>query len=315
LHALTFAAFLVLAGDAFHIGGPIADELMKLFERRISIGAVAFSLGSVFTFVLVILSSLLLSRVLLFILSASVYARIDLQRGSAESLSKIIHYAIVLTGFLLALGAAGLDLTKFTVLAGAFGVGLAFGMQNIVNNFVSGLILLFERPLHVGDNITVGATSGQVSDIGIRASTIRTWDGADVIMPNATLISNEVTNWTLSDVIRRCEMRVGVAYGTDPDRVIKLLKEIILGHPLILKTPAATAHLSGLGESSINFVARFWALVDQHVDVTSEVHVAVYRRLASEGIEIPFPQRDLNLRNVDPAVRNALVPKSDDRNA
>jgi len=314
VHFLTFAAFLVLVADSFHIGSPIAAALLNLFERRISIGAFAFSLGSVLTFVLVILASLLLSRVLIFFLSASVYARIALQRGSAESLSKIIHYSIVLAGFLLALGAAGIDLSKFTLMAGALGVGIGFGMQNIVNNFISGLILLIERPLHVGDNITVGTTSGQVADIGIRASTIRTWDGADVIMPNATLISNEVTNWTLSDAIRRCELRVGVAYGTDPDRVIQLLKATILEHPLILKEPAATAHVSGFAESSINFIARFWALVDLHVDVTSELHVAVCKRLASEGIEIPFPQRDLNLRSVDPAVKDALFPDRNDLN-
>jgi small-conductance mechanosensitive channel len=280
-----------------------------VFSHQISIGAVAFSLGSAVTFALVLVAAIAFSRALRFFLSASVFARIDLQRGIAESISKILHYSIVLAGFFFALGAAGIDLSKFTVLAGAFGVGLAFGMQNIVNNFVSGLILLFERPLHVGDNITVGTTSGQVADIGIRASTIRTWDGADVIMPNGTLISNEVTNWTLSDSHRRCELRVGAAYGTDPDLVIRLLKETVTEHPLVRKQPAPTAHAIRFGDSSIDFVARFWAHVDQHVDVTSEIHVAVCKRLAGAGVEIPFPQRDLNLRHVDPAVMEALIPK------
>jgi small-conductance mechanosensitive channel len=286
-----------------------------LFAYQISIGAVGFSLGSALTFTLVVVVAILLSRMVRFFLSAGLYARIDLQRGSAESISKILHYTIVLAGFFFALGAAGIDLSKFTVLAGAFGVGLAFGMQNIVNNFVSGLILLFERPLHVGDNITVGTTSGQVADIGIRASTIRTWDGADVIMPNATLISTEVTNWTLSDVTRRCELRVGVAYGTDLDRVIKILKETAIEHPLVLKQPEPTAHISGFGQSSIDFVARFWTLVDRHVDVTSEIYVAVFRRLASEGIKIPFPQRDLNLRSADTASMEALLRERKDSNA
>ena len=129
----------------------------------------------------------------------------------------MLHYAILLVGFFFAVAAMGIDMTKFTILAGAFGVGLGFGLQNIVNNFVSGLVLLFERPVHVGDMIQVGEREGRLRHIGMRASVIRTLEGSEVIVPNGQLISEEVLNWTLSDQQRRLEIPVGVAYGTDPD--------------------------------------------------------------------------------------------------
>jgi small-conductance mechanosensitive channel len=301
LNFLGLAVFLLIVLGAFNLKDPLTARLDTILSRTISLGAFRFSLGSAAVFVLVVAGSFLLSKMLRFFLSAGVYTRLDLQRGSAESVSRLLHYAILLCGFLLALGAAGIEMTKFTVLFGAFGVGVGLGMQNIVNNFVSGLILLFERPLHVGDKITVGSTSGEVMDIGIRASTIRTWDGADVVVPNGSLLANEVTNWTLSDMRRRNELRVGVAYGTDPERVIGLLKEAALEHPEILKLPEPAALFVGFGESSLDFVVRYWTFIDRHVDVSSQLHVAINRRLCAEGIEIPFPQRDVNLRHVNPA--------------
>jgi potassium-dependent mechanosensitive channel len=200
------------------------------------------------------------------------------------------------------LGAAGIDLNRFTVLAGAFGVGAGLGFQNVVSNFVSGLILLFERPLHVGDKVTVGDTSGEVKDIGIRASRILTWDGADVIIPNASLISGNFTNWTLSNDLRRGELKVGVAYGTHSGRVLRILREVASDQPLILKDREPVALFTGFGESSLEFSIRYWTLLDNYVAAGSRLHEAVYERLEKECVEIPFPQRDLNLRNVEPGV-------------
>ncbi len=165
-----------------------------------------------------------------------------------------------------------------------------------MNNFVSGLILLFERPLHVGDKITVGDTSGEVKDIGIRASRIHTWEGADVIIPNGNLISGSFTNWTLSDDRRRGELKVGVAYGMHPGRVLRILREVASAQPLIVKEPAPIALFTGFGESSLDFCVRYWTHLENYVDANSHLHEAVCERLANEGIEIPFPQRDLNVR-------------------
>jgi potassium-dependent mechanosensitive channel len=307
LNYLGLAAFLLLTLRAFRLAKPLFAAAGQALDHTLSIGAIQFSLGSAVTFVLVVAAAAILSRFLRFLLAATVYSRIDLQRGSAESISKLLHYSILCLGVFLAMGAAGIDMSKFTLLAGAFGVGLGIGMQNIVGNFVSGLILLFERPLHVGDKITIGQTSGQVADIGIRASRIRTWDGADVIIPNANLISNEVTNWTLSDSRRRGELRVGVTYGTDPELVMRLLKETALELDSILKEPAAEAHFVGFGESSLDFVVRYWTLIERQFEASTQLHVAVGRRLASEGIEIPFPQRDVNIRHIEESEKENLA--------
>lgn len=309
------AVFVPMALSQFNLKEPLQTAVNDLLSRRLSIGAVDFSLGSAAMFGIVLGSAILLSKLIRFLLSASIYSRLDLQRGSSEALSKLLHYSIVCAGFFVALGASGIELTRFTVLAGGFGVGIAFGMQTIVNNFVSGLILLFERPIHVGDNITIGSTSGQVADIGIRASTIRTWDGGDVIMPNATLISSELTNWTLSDVHRRSDLRVGAAYGSDPNHVLRILSETVQAHELVMKEPAPVVLFAGFGDSALDFIVRYWTLIDSHVNVSSDLHLAICRRFAEEGIEIPFPQRDLNLRHVDPGVLDALRPPAPDPSA
>src|SRR5580765_5516001 len=157
------------------------------------------------------------------------------------ALSSLLNYIILTLGFLLAIGALGIDLTKMTVLAGAFGVGLGFGMQSIVNNFVSGLILLFERPIHVGDIIEVGDLVGEVSRIGIRASIVRTYLGAEMIVPNAQLATERVINWTLSDRRRRIDLAVGVDYGSAPDKVVEVLESVARSHPSILKDPVPQA--------------------------------------------------------------------------
>jgi len=204
------------------------------------------------------------------------------------------------------------DLGRFALLVGAFGVGIGFGLQNIVNNFVSGLILLFERPIQIGDTIEIGSLSGEVRRIGIRSSTVRTWEGAEVIVPNGNLISDQVVNWTLSDRHRRIELPVGVCYGTDPERVIDILLEVARAHPETLDEPprqpcfkaSVKAHLISRCESGLRALRR-------GSPCRSDLNVAVYTRLRSAGIEIPFPQRDLHLRSVDPSVYGTIGKEKD----
>ncbi len=293
--AVVFYATLLLR--AFELWDDLLAWVRLILGHEITIGVLVFTVGSAVTFAGVLTAAAVLSRVLRFFLGAGLQGRLDLQRGKTEAISRLLHYAILTLGFLLALGASGVDLNKFTVLAGALGVGLGFGLQNIVDNFVSGLILLFERPLQVGDKITVGDTSGEVKDIGIRASTVATWDGADVIIPNASLISGTVTNWTLTDDRRRSELQVGVAYGTDPQTVLRILRETARNHPLVLAEPEPVGLFVGFGDSSLDFRLRFWTRLDHSVDVTSQLHVALCERLAAEGIEIPFPQRDIHIKD------------------
>jgi len=203
---------------------------------------------------------------------------------------------IIALGFLLALGVLGLDLTKMTILVSAFGVGIGFGLQSVVNNFVSGLILLFERPIHVGDIVEVGDLSGEVSRIGIRASTVRTWQGAEIIVPNAQLVTERVTNWTLSDRTRRIDLRVGVDYGSAPEKVVAVLEAVARAHPQIMQTPAPQAVFSAYGDSSINYQLRAWTnRFDRWPTIQTELAAGVYAALHAAGMSLPFPQREVRL--------------------
>jgi small-conductance mechanosensitive channel len=218
-------------------------------------------------------------------------------RGLPYAISSLLHYVILLLGFLVAIGAMGLDLNRLTLLTGAFGVGVGFGLQTMVSNFVSGIILLLERPIQVGDAIQMGDLDGEVRRIGIRSTTVHTWRGAEVLVPNATLISGNLTNWTLSDRTRRLELPIGVAYGTDPQRVIALLTETAAGVAGILAKPAPVALFVGFGDSSLNFEVRAWTdHFEEWAAIRSQLAVSVNNLLKAEGIEIPFPQRDVNLR-------------------
>ncbi|MEQ9068044.1 MAG: mechanosensitive ion channel, partial [Gimesia chilikensis] len=195
-------------------------------------------------------------------------------------------------------------ITKLAVIAGGLGVGIGFGLQNVVNNFVSGLILLFERPIDVGDTIDLTDTSGIMKRIGIRASIIRTFDGAEVIVPNGMLISDRVINWTLSDRRRRITMSVGVEYGTPAQRVIDLLVEVAQANPKVLSDPAPHAFFDNFGDSSLDFKLRAWINVSDgsfsntHLAMRSELAVAIQQALEDAKIGVPFPQRDLHLINV-----------------
>jgi small-conductance mechanosensitive channel len=194
------------------------------------------------------------------------------------------------------------------LLAGAFGVGIGFGLQNVVNNFVSGLILLYERPVQIGDVVEVGNVAGEVKRIGIRSSTIRTPQGADVIVPNGNLISDRVVNWTFSDRRRRIEVKVGVAYGNDPERVLTLLVAVAQAHPDVLDDPAPQAVFAGFGESSLGFELQAWCYLDNAGSTQSDLAIGVSRAFVEAGIEIPFPQRELHLRSGPASGRREGAP-------
>lgn len=296
LDTLFAVLFAVLALRSFLLERPILAAGGGILNYKLSIGAIEFTLASVVVFLAVVAAALLASRLMRSFLAPRVFHRMEVARGTGEAVSRLVHYAFLTVGFLLGLAAAGIELSRFAVLAGGMGVGLAFGLQTIVNNFVSGLILLFERPVHVGDKVTVGSTSGEVVDIGIRASTIRTWDGGDVIIPNASLITGDFTNWTLTDDRRRVELAVGVGYGTDPAVAIRILTETASAHSKVFADPAPNAIFKAFGDSSLDFVLFCWTRLSFHQEVSSDLHVAVYQALNRAGIEIPFPQRDVNLK-------------------
>jgi potassium efflux system protein len=293
--------------DAFAIRERVVRALGAGLTTPFSFGTISLSLGDVLGFGATIVAAILLSRVLRVLLNDDVLPRFSLGRGVANAIASSVQYAVLLLGFFLALGAAGVDFSRFALLAGAFGVGIGFGLQNVVNNFVSGLILLFERPIQVGDTVEVGGLLGEVKQIGIRASTVRTFQGAEVIVPNGNLISAEVINWTLSDHHRRVELPVGVAYGNRPARVIEVLEGVVSREPRVLRSPEPLVLFRGFGESSLDFEVRFWAPdYTTSLQLASDVASSIHDALGEAGIEIPFPQRDLHLKSVDGSAMGQL---------
>jgi potassium-dependent mechanosensitive channel len=288
------ASFFWLTRSLDYVGflGPVLALGQRALTARLERGAFSLSLADVLAFILAVWAAFLLSAFLRFVLQEDVYPRIHVTRGISYAVSSLLHYMILALGFLAGLGLLGLDLTRLTIVASAFGVGIGFGLQSVVNNFVSGLILLFERPIHVGDVIQMGDLSGEVRRIGIRASLIRTGQGAEIIVPNAQLISDRVTNWTLSDRHRRIELPVGVTYSAPPQKVIELLEAVGQAHPLVLRDPAPRAFFTSFGDSTINYELRAWTDdIGQWAQIHSELAAAVYTALQGAGLEIPFPQR------------------------
>ena len=311
-------ALLVL--DLFKAREKVVSFIVAALNTSVEVGDLSLSLGDVLAFIFMIWASFLASRLIRFALDEDVLPRVDLPRGVPSTLLTTAHYVTLMLGFFFAMAAAGIELQRFAILVGALGVGIGFGLQNIVNNFVSGLVLLFERPIQPGDVVEVGALIGEVKRIGIRSSTVRTFEGAEVIVPNANLVSDQVVNWTLSDPYRRIEIPVGVAYGTDPQEVITLLFDVASAHPDVHNNPEPTALFLGFGDSSLDFALRCWTATETYRLVASDVSVKIHSALRASGIEIPFPQRDLHLRTVSPEARRgsadpgeSVAPAADDQ--
>jgi small-conductance mechanosensitive channel len=266
-----------------------------VLAAKLERGSVSISVEDVLVFIVTVWIAYLLSAFIRFVLQEDVYPRINLGPGQSYAASSLLNYIILALGFVAALGALGVDFSKLTILASAFGVGIGFGLQSVVNNFVSGLILLFERPIKVGDVVQVGSIQGRVNRIGMRSSVVATFQGAEIIVPNAQLITQEVTNWTRSDQLRRVDLPVGVSYGTAPKKVIELLETVARAHAQVLQYPPPKALFLRYGDSSINFELRAWVEYSHGVQVHSDLTVAIYEAVYAAGMSFPFPQRDVHI--------------------
>jgi potassium-dependent mechanosensitive channel len=234
------------------------------------------------------------------LLEVAVLQKLPIDSGARYAASTTVRYLIYTIGIVWGFNIAGIDWSKIQWLVAALGVGIGFGLQDIVANFISGLILLFERPLRVGDIITVGDVTGTVTRIQIRATTVRNWDQQEYVIPNKDLTTGRFINWTLSDTTNRVEIKVGVAYGSDPDLVQRILLDSVKGCPDILDNPPPHALFDGFGDSSLNFVLRCCLpSLDKRLPAMHYLHSEIHSRLAKAGIEIPFPQRDLHIRSDD----------------
>ena len=284
----------------FLIHDSLNTAVLNFLAYTIAVGRISISVGSIVSVLLIVGIGYGLSRGVSSLLRSVLIAQLPLQRGLPYAISQVVYYCLLLMVLLAAVSAAGVELNRFTVITGALGVGVGFGLQNIVNNFASGLILLFERPIRVDDVVEVAGLVGTVKRIGARSSTITTGQGAEVIVPNSNLLSNQVINWTLSSPWRRVEIPVGVAYGSDPDAILKLLTSVATENPGVMNEPPPVAYFLGFGDSALNFELRFWsAHQDSWFQLKSDVSIGVARALREANIEIPFPQRDLHLRSSD----------------
>jgi potassium efflux system protein len=252
------------------------------------VGAVSISAREVAAALAIALATLVLILVIEFVLDREVFPRLQLGPGTGYAIATFIRWLMLMVGVVLALGALGVDMAKVTLVAGALGVGIGFGLQSVVNNFVSGLILIVERPVSVGDLVELGPVLGEIKRIGIRSSSVRTTQGAEVIVPNSDLVSKEVINWTRSDRRRRYDIDVGVAYGCEPEQVMRLLVEAAADVPEVLTDPAPLAMFKGFGASSLDFRLLAWVrTIDLGLQAQNALRVAVLRNLEGAGIAMP----------------------------
>lgn len=280
----------------------------KVLSYTLALGDITISLGNILVFAISVLIAFWAARAIRLVLHDEVLARMPLPRGVGNSIASLTYYSVLLLGLAVALSAAGVRTSQLALVLGALGVGIGFGLQNVVNNFVSGLILMFERPIQPGDVVEIGETSGQVREIGMRATRIRTFEGADVVVPNGTLLSEKLTNWTMLDRNRRIEINVGLAYGTDPAQAIELLGSVARGTLGVSTQPAPIALFMGFGASTLDFSIRAWTPdFDQWMSIRSDMLSRMYEALTQAGIEIPYPQTDLHLRSISPEAAAVLA--------
>ncbi len=270
------------------------------------------SLASMLMFILVVSAFYLLSRLVRRILKSSVFAHLQVERGSRFVFIRITHYVIMAIGAIVAFQFVGINLSGLAVIFGLFSVGIGFGLQNVTSNFIAGLILLVERPINIGDRVTIGETEGDVKEIKIRSTTIQTLNNITYIVPNSEFISTTVINWSLGDAKIRLDIPVGVAYSSDAEEVRKVLLRVANENPQVLKNPVPRVLFRGFGESALNM--ELWAWVKEPYEyrvVQSEINFQIFRALKEAGIRIPFPQHDVHI--IPPVVEATPMdsPKSE----
>jgi potassium-dependent mechanosensitive channel len=293
---LILVAFVLVIGPWEVTAGDFLDTLRN-FAFGLRIGDFTVSFGAVFTAAALLVVALVVTRLLQRWFERQLLPRTELEPSLQQSIAAIIGYVGVIAAIVLSLSQLGIDLQKVALIAGALSVGIGFGLQSIVQNFVSGLILLAERPIRIGDWVVVKGEEGYVRRIRVRATEIETFERASVIIPNAEFISGPVKNWTHADTVGRVIVKVGLNYDSDPEQVQQALLACANAHPKVLKFPEARAFLLGFGENALEFELR--AYVGQVTDglaVRSDLHIAILKRFRESGIEFPSPQYVLRTR-------------------
>ena len=280
---------------------PEMPRLRAIWETTFfNAGNVAVSPSLLFAAAVFLIFLTMLTRFTRRLLRTEVFGRIPMEDGHRYALERSVGYAVFAMGLFVGMQMIGLDMSSLAFMGGAVGLGIGFGLQNIASNFASGLILLFERPLKIGDRIEVGSLNGDVVRIGGRSTWVRTNDNLTIIVPNSEFTTNRVTNWTANDRQVRFSFPVGVAYGSDPEKVRDVLLSVAKLNPDVLEEPGPEVLLSKFGDSSIDFELRVWTIrqVQTPSRLKSALYFEVVRQFAAHGITIPFPQRDVYIKAI-----------------
>lgn len=288
---------------------PMTEFFTSLFSETHKMGTITFTIGSILTFIVILTISFLITSFISFIFGGGGISLkyFKLPKGVPSAISLVIRYFIIAFGFVLAFSSLGIDLSEFNLMAGALGLGIGFGLQTVISNFVSGLILVFERPILPGDVVEVNNLLGTVNRIGVRSSNIRTFEGSEVVVPNNNLISNDLINWTHSDKIKRVEILIGTTYDSDPNEILKILLGVAKENKDTLKSPPPMALFREFGESSLNFQLRFWVDFEVALEVKSDMSIGIYNRFKKLGVEIPFPQQDIYIKETPKQIQKGTI--------
>ncbi|MGL3000663.1 mechanosensitive ion channel family protein [Flavobacterium sp. RSSB_23] len=274
------------------------EPIAQAFYEEKQFGEFKFSFNSIFLFFFILFMSGLSAKIVSFLTTESKTTANGAAKSGLGSWLLLIRIAIITLGVLIAFISVGIPMDKIALMISALSVGIGFGLQNVINNLVSGLIIAFEKPINLDDIVEVGGQTGKMKSIGIRSSVITTWDGADVIIPNGDLLSQHLVNWTMGSNRRRFEIDLGVAYGSDLNEVKTILIEVLMQHELVLKNPAPMVWVTKFNDSSIDFAIKYWV---PHFnfgnDVRNDLIIAIDVAFKANGIEIPFPQQDLHIRS------------------
>lgn len=292
--AISFWAYAVL----FHLGmfDPIYDETLTFISEERTLGNATFTFGTILLFFFILIISQFLANNIAYFASIKDQQYASSRKKRLGSSILLIRLGVITIGFLLAMTAAKIPLDKITIVLGALSVGIGFGLQTLINNLVSGIILAFERPIQIGDDIKIGELTGKVKEVGVRASKILAYDGSDIVVPNGDLLSGQLINWTLSDKRRRVELFIGVAYSSDMKQVKELIEKQ-LQRDSIMKNPNPMVLMQNFGDNSVDFRVLFWVeSIDFWIETRAEVMTGIFESFNENGVEIPFPQRDLYLK-------------------
>ena len=280
----------------FQVYEPIRQAWDGVMSTTLARGTLDVQVGDVLVALLILVVTYFISRIVPFVLKEEVLPRAGFTSSAAHSIVTLVNYTVVAFGIVLAASTVGISGTQLTVVFGALGVGIGFGLQTVVANFVSGLILIFERPVKVGDTVRTVDHFGVITDIGIRASTIRSFDGADVVVPNGDLVSKEVINWTRSDRMRRIEATVKLSLVADPTKVLERLKKVAADHPLVADPPPPSSFMTGIVDGSLDFRLFAWTQGENFLTVSSDLNVAIHEAVREMGFEIAVPRREVRIK-------------------